>query len=61
MRELTQEELEACSGVSQAVISHIECGQREPRVDTIRKLARALQMSASLAEDGGLLFEERRS
>jgi transcriptional regulator with XRE-family HTH domain len=44
-RNLTQEQLEALSGVRQAVISRIECGEvRDPASSTIFKLAKALRL-----------------
>jgi transcriptional regulator with XRE-family HTH domain len=50
---LTQRELSDSSGVAQSTIVHIEQGQsREPHPGTLRKLARALDVSiADLLED----------
>lgn len=42
--ELTQEELAARSGVQAGEISRIERGQRDPRVSTVLKLAKALRL-----------------
>ena len=48
MRErafLTQAELAEKSGVSEGTINRIEAGKHEPRISTIRKLAKALNVS----------------
>lgn len=50
---LTQQELEALSGVNQATISGIETGASSTRVNTLRKLAAALGVSP-----GDLLGDE---
>ena len=52
MRGLTQEDLEAESGVAQDSISQIELGKREPHGRTLRRLAGALGVPVSA------LFEE---
>ena len=43
-RMLTQPELSALSGVMVATISRIENGLQQPRIPTIRKLAKALDV-----------------
>jgi transcriptional regulator with XRE-family HTH domain len=43
-RELTQEELAERSGVQAGEISRIERGQRDPRVSTVIRLAKALRV-----------------
>ena len=43
-RLLTQTELSKLSGVMVATISRIETGQQQPRIPTVRKLARALDV-----------------
>lgn len=56
-RRLTQEELEAASGVDQSVISRIERGLvTNPEFDTVRKLAKALGI-----ESGQLRIGEQRA
>jgi transcriptional regulator with XRE-family HTH domain len=56
-RGWTQEELEAASGVSQGVISKIECGiVQDPASSTVLKLAAALRM-----DPRALRFDERVS
>jgi transcriptional regulator with XRE-family HTH domain len=47
-RGLTQERLEALSGVSQQQISLIELGQSEPRIDTLLALAAGLRAQLAL-------------
>ncbi len=51
---LSQQDLEAKSGVSQQTISNIESGFRSPSIDKVQGLARALEMTvdALLSEDG---------
>jgi transcriptional regulator with XRE-family HTH domain len=39
---LSQEELAARAGMRQSVISRIETGESEPRIDTVNKIAKAL-------------------
>jgi transcriptional regulator with XRE-family HTH domain len=41
-RKMTQEDLGISSGLSAAVISHYECGQREPNLASLRALKEAL-------------------
>lgn len=41
-REMTQEQLGLAAGLDAAVISRIEAGQREPRVNNIVRIAKAL-------------------
>ena len=45
LRKLTQAELGARAGIAAASISHFETGQRTPSLDSLVKLADALQMS----------------
>jgi transcriptional regulator with XRE-family HTH domain len=45
---LTQAELGVRSGLSQRLISNIECGQREGTIDTLIKIARALDVTVTL-------------
>lgn len=42
-QEMTQEQLGLAAGLDAAVISRIEAGQREPRVKTIVRIAKALE------------------
>lgn len=42
--ELTQEEVAHRSGLEPAEISRIESGKRDPRVSTLEKLAKALEV-----------------
>lgn len=44
--ELTQEQVAERSGVHATEVSRIEAGKRDPQVSTVRKLAKALRMSA---------------
>lgn len=44
-RGLTQEELEARSGLSQQYLSSLERGQRNPTVITLYEIAQALEVS----------------
>lgn len=49
---LTQEDLARKTHITVATVSRIERGERQPRVSTIRKLARALGIKpAELMED----------
>lgn len=41
-RKMTQEQLGLAAGLDAAVISRIEAGQREPRVNNIVRIAKAL-------------------
>ncbi len=41
-RGLTQEDVSMLSGVHETEISRIEAGKRDPRVSTVRKLAKAV-------------------
>jgi transcriptional regulator with XRE-family HTH domain len=43
-RGLSQEQVETLSGISQETLSRIENGHRDPRLDTLRKLAAGLSM-----------------
>jgi transcriptional regulator with XRE-family HTH domain len=45
MRGLTQHDLGARAGIAAASISHFETGQRAPSLDSLVKLADALQVS----------------
>ncbi len=42
--ELTQEEVAQRSGLEPAEISRIEAGKRDPRVSTLEKLAKAVEV-----------------
>jgi transcriptional regulator with XRE-family HTH domain len=44
-RDWTQEELAHQAGVSATTVSHIESGAKQPRMNTIRRLARAFGVS----------------
>jgi len=46
-RGLSQEQVHALSGVAQETLSRIENGHRDPRMDTLRKLAVALSMDVA--------------
>lgn len=41
-RKLTQKDLAKAAGVSQATIAHIEASSKDPSVETLKKLASAL-------------------
>lgn len=41
---LTQEEVAERSGVHPTEVSRIEAGKRDPRISTVRRLARALEV-----------------
>jgi len=45
-RDFTPEHLSQASGVDRTAISHFERGARDPSVDTLRKLAIALDVTA---------------
>jgi transcriptional regulator with XRE-family HTH domain len=48
---ITQAELSEMTGIAEATISRIEHGLQSPRISTIRKLAKALEVEpAALAE-----------
>lgn len=47
LRKLTQKELAAISNVSQATIAHIEKQSKDPSLDTLNKLAKALDIHAA--------------
>ncbi|MFL2078742.1 helix-turn-helix domain-containing protein [Marinilactibacillus psychrotolerans] len=62
LREWTMRDLEKASGVSSAQISNFENGKRQPRSDTLGKLARALGMSLNeLMEEPDSLMINCRS
>ena len=44
---LTQAELGERSGLSQRLISNIECGQREGTIDTLMRIAKALDVTVT--------------
>lgn len=54
-RVLTQQELQARSGILEVTISRIENGHHQPRASTVRKLAVALDVTAEW-----LMFGEKR-
>jgi transcriptional regulator with XRE-family HTH domain len=43
--ELTQEQVAERSGVHATEVSRIEAGKRDPKVSTLRRLARAVEVS----------------
>jgi transcriptional regulator with XRE-family HTH domain len=45
LRQLSQAELAKLSGVSQATVAQIESGRKDPSVTTLRKLAKALDVT----------------
>ena len=45
---LSQEELAARAGMRQSVISRIENGESEPRIETVNKIARALNRKVKI-------------
>ncbi|MGM0500817.1 MAG: helix-turn-helix domain-containing protein [Bacillota bacterium] len=45
---LSQEELAAKSGMRQSVISRIENGESEPRIETVNKIAKALNRKVKI-------------
>ena len=50
-RDLTAARLAALSGMEQTEISHYECDRRKPGADNIRRLAKALDISADFLLD----------
>src|SRR3569623_2988306 len=48
MRGLTQAQLGARAGLAAAVISHFETGQRAPSIESLARLADALEVSADV-------------
>lgn len=44
-RELTQEDVSERSGVHATEVSRIEAGKRDPRVSTLERLAKAVEVS----------------
>ncbi len=61
-RKLTQKELAELAGVSQATIAHIEKSTKDPSVDTLKKLAAALDthIATLFATDEVHVFDLRR-
>jgi len=45
---LSQEELAARAGMRQSVISRIENGESEPRIETVNKIAKALNRKVKI-------------
>ena len=45
---LSQEELAARAGMRQSVISRIENGESEPRIETVKKIAKALNRKVKI-------------
>jgi ribosome-binding protein aMBF1 (putative translation factor) len=45
---LSQEELAARAGMRQSIISRIENGESEPRIETVNKIARALNRKVKI-------------
>lgn len=52
-RDLTQEQVAHRSGVHATEVSRIERGKRDPRISTVERLAKAVELSTSdlLRED----------
>ena len=46
--DLSQEELAARAGMRQSVISRIENGESEPRIETVNKIAKALNRKVKI-------------
>lgn len=46
-RALTQEELAQIAGLSKNAVNRLEVGKAEPRMSTLRKLAKALNVDPS--------------
>jgi len=42
--DLTQEQVAERSGVQAGEVSRIECGKRDPKISTMEKLARAVEV-----------------
>jgi len=57
-RDFSAADLAKRSGLVESAISHFECGRREPSADSLRKLARALDITADFLL--GLTTETRR-
>ena len=58
-REMSQTELAKASGLSQSSIAQIESGRKDPSVETLQKLARALdvQIAIMFASENVLVFD----
>lgn len=48
LRKLSQTELAKLSGVSQATVAQIESGRKDPSVTTLKKLAKALDVTIAV-------------
>lgn len=48
LRGLTQKELSSMIGITQGALGHLENGSRIPKVDTLTKIARALDISPAI-------------
>lgn len=55
---MTQTEFSALVGITQSHISMIEKGKRKPKIETVRKIARALDLDVEkLIQTGGIELE----
>ena len=61
-RKLTQKELAKLAGISQATIAHIEKKSKDPSVDTLKRLADALDahVATLFAADEVFVFDLKR-
>lgn len=61
-RKLTQKDLAKLANVSQATIAHIEKSSKDPSVDTLKKLATALDthIATMFASDDIYVFDMKR-
>ena len=61
-RKLTQSELSKKAGVSQSTIAQIEAGKKDPSVQTLKKLAEALEIHIAIffASDDVHIFDMGR-
>ena len=62
LRELSQTQLAKDSKLSQATIAHIESGRKDPSVESLRQIARALdiEVAALFTGDDIFVFDLRR-
>lgn len=55
LRGMTQAQLAEAAGVSPTAITEYECGKRDLRADTIRKLCEALGVTVTYSIDGATI------
>lgn len=61
-RNLTQKDLGQLAGVSQATIAHLEKGTKDPSVETLKKIATALDIHIAVffSTDDVFVFDMKR-